>query len=68
MYRVSRIYFDVENVNIGGYRWNETVNHRIRYVSSRICNTSNEICNTCAISYVIADNSRPMAYLNQSYT
>jgi hypothetical protein len=28
----------------------------------RICNVSDEMCNTCATSYVTADNSRPMAY------
>jgi hypothetical protein len=48
--------FNVENVNLRGYNWNETV-------SNRICNVSNEMCNTCATSYVTADNSRPMAYL-----
>jgi hypothetical protein len=43
--------FNVENVNLQGYKWNETV-------SNRICNVSNEICNTCATSYVTADNSK----------
>jgi hypothetical protein len=56
-------HFNVENINLRGYKWNETVSNRIRYVSNRICNVSNEMCNTCAISYVTADNSRPMAYL-----
>jgi hypothetical protein len=35
----------------------------ILYVSNRICNVSDEMCNTCATSYVTADNSRPVAYL-----
>jgi hypothetical protein len=48
--------FNVENVNLRGYKWNETV-------SNRISNVSNEKCNTCATFYVTADNSRPMAYL-----
>jgi hypothetical protein len=55
--------FNVEIVNLRGYKWNETVSNRIRYVSSRISNVRNEMCNTCATSYVTADNSRPMAYL-----
>jgi hypothetical protein len=48
--------FNVENVNLLGYKWNETV-------SNGIYNVSNEMCNTYATSYVTADNSRPMAYL-----
>jgi hypothetical protein len=28
----------VENVNLRGYKWNETVSNRIRCVSNRICN------------------------------
>jgi hypothetical protein len=55
--------FNVEKLNLRGYKWNETVSNRIRYVSRRICNVSNEMCNTCVTSYVTADNSRPMAYL-----
>jgi Fe-S-cluster containining protein len=54
--------FNVENVNLRGYKWNETVRNRIHYVSNRICNVNNEICNTCATSYITADNSRPTAY------
>jgi hypothetical protein len=56
-------FFYVENVNLRGYEWNETVSNRIRYVSNRICNVSNKMCNTCATSYVTADNSRPMTCL-----
>jgi hypothetical protein len=57
------INVNVENVNLRGYKWNETVSNRIRYASNRICNVSNEMCIICATSYVTADNSRPMAYL-----
>jgi hypothetical protein len=56
-------YINVENVNLRGYKWNETVSNRIPYVSNRISNVSNEMCNHCATSYVTADNSRPMTYL-----
>jgi CRISPR/Cas system-associated exonuclease Cas4 (RecB family) len=56
-------HFNVENVNLRGYKWNEPVSNRIRYVSNTISNVSNEMCNICATSYVTADNSRPMAYL-----
>jgi hypothetical protein len=52
-----------ENVNLRGYKWNETVRTGIRYVSNRIYSVSNEMCNTCATSYVTANNSRPMEYL-----
>jgi hypothetical protein len=48
--------FNVVNVNLRGYKWNEIV-------SNRICNVSNEMCNPYANSYVTADNSRPMAYM-----
>jgi hypothetical protein len=48
--------FNVENVNLRGYKWNETV-------SNRICNVSNEMCNTCLTSYATADNSKPVAHL-----
>jgi hypothetical protein len=48
--------FNVENVSLRGYKWNEAV-------SNRICNVSNEMCNTCATSYVTVDTSRSMAYL-----
>jgi hypothetical protein len=52
-------YFNVENVTIRGCKWNEAV-------SNRKCNNmsvSDTEHNTCATSYVTADNSRPMAYL-----
>jgi hypothetical protein len=52
----SAFYFNVENVNLRGCKWNETV-------SNRICNVINEMCNPCATSYATVDNSRPMAYL-----
>jgi hypothetical protein len=54
--------FNVENVNLRGYKWNETISNKIRYVSNRIFNVNNEMCNTCATFYVTADNSRPMVY------
>jgi hypothetical protein len=59
----NRPFFNVENVTLLWYKWNETVSNRIRYVCNRICIVSNEICNTCATSYVTADNPRLMAYL-----
>jgi hypothetical protein len=48
--------FNVTNVNLRGYKWNETIRNTI-------CSVSNEMCNTRATSYVIADNWRPRAYL-----
>jgi hypothetical protein len=59
----NRTNFNIENVNLLGNKWNETVSNIICYVSNRICNVSNEKCNTCATSYVAADNSRLVAYL-----
>jgi hypothetical protein len=56
MHKIDYLYldfFNVANVNLRGYKWNETVSNRIHYVNNRIC----------ATSYVTADNSRPMAYL-----
>jgi hypothetical protein len=49
--------FNVQNLNLRGYKWNGNVSNKIRYVSTGKCNT-------CATSYVTADNSRSMAYLN----
>jgi hypothetical protein len=43
--RGEHTHFNVENVNLRGYKWNETVSNRISYVSNRICDVSNEICN-----------------------
>jgi hypothetical protein len=48
-------YFNHENI-IRGCKSNEAV-------SNRKCNASNTQRDTCATSYVTADNSRPMAYL-----
>jgi hypothetical protein len=49
--------FNVENVIIiRGCKWNEAI-------SNIKCNVSNTQCNTCATSYVTADNSRSIAYL-----
>jgi hypothetical protein len=35
-YKRSFTFFNVENVNLRWYKWNETVNNRIWYVSNRI--------------------------------
>jgi hypothetical protein len=45
---VYQLIFNVENVILRGYKWNETVSNRIR-------NVSNEMCNTSATSYITAD-------------
>jgi hypothetical protein len=59
----SFLNFSSNVVNLSGYKWNKTVSNRIRYASNIICNVSDEMCNTCATSYINADNSKPMAYL-----
>jgi hypothetical protein len=38
-YLISYVTFNVENVNLRGYKWNETVSDRICYVRNEICNS-----------------------------
>jgi hypothetical protein len=58
LYRVIKM-FNVEKVNLRGYKWNETVSNRICYESNRICNVSNEICNYWYISRQRQFNTLP---------
>jgi hypothetical protein len=53
------VFFYVENVNLRGYKWNETV-------SNRICNVSNEIRNNVIIGTFLGSGNLTRYHVNES--